>query len=98
MVSAHSSLKNLRLPYSTNASGGPLVRIGPNEVMSSNPSDWRKVLSARGAYIRSDWFDTAILGGQSNIVAEQNDHVHSALRAKIAAGVTIHLNTTCAKS
>ncbi|CAN9287354.1 unnamed protein product [Alternaria alternata] len=43
-------LRNLHAKY------GPLVRIGPNEVLTDDPNVLRTVSSTRSNYARSDWY------------------------------------------
>jgi hypothetical protein len=69
---------------------GPLARIGPNDLITSDPAVMRRMLGARSPYRRSDWyigmrFDPA----RDNLESQMNDEKHTALRAKMAAGVAI---------
>lgn len=41
---------------SLHTSRGPLVRIGPNEVLTNDPNVLRAVSSTRSNYARSDWY------------------------------------------
>lgn len=40
------------------AKHGPLVRIGPNEVLADDPNVLRTISSAHSNYARSDWYQT----------------------------------------
>lgn len=69
-------------------STGSLARIGPNHLVTSDPEQMRKMLSVRSAYRRSDWYiGTRFDPCRENIVSERNDDRHTALRAKMTAGV-----------
>jgi hypothetical protein len=66
------------------------VRIGPNDVIISDTEALRKILGARSRYVRSDFY-TAIRFDPSrdNLLTQRNDKLHGALRAKMAAGVSL---------
>ncbi|KAF8848799.1 pisatin demethylase [Acephala macrosclerotiorum] len=66
---------------------GPLVRVGPNELITGDPDILRKILAIRSPYRRSDWYDSLRLDPtHNNILSERNDEKHNVLRAKMAAG------------
>ena len=74
--------------YSTANVSGPIVRIGPNELVTNDVETWRKVMNVRTAYTRSNWFDSLQLKpGCDNIVSQRDNAKHAALRSKMAPGV-----------
>ena len=69
---------------------GPLVRVGPNELVTSDPDALRRILAVRTRYRRSDWFDSFQLDpGYDNVFSQQDNHLHHQMRAKLAVGVRI---------
>lgn len=67
---------------------GDLVRVVPNEVITRNPDDWRRIFAVRSDYVRSQWFECVQLEpGVENVLSERDDKLHNMLRAKMAIGV-----------
>lgn len=67
---------------------GSIARIGPNDVVTSEPDLMKRMLNVRTKYKRSDWyyamrFDPA----KDNVLSMRNDQEHNKLRAKMAHGV-----------
>jgi hypothetical protein len=68
---------------------GPIVRIGPNNVVTNDFEVWRKINAVRSPYRRSNWYDGMRLDPDyGNILSERDDKIHNTLRAKMAAGVS----------
>lgn len=68
---------------------GPVARIGPNSVIINDPKMARRIMSARSGYVRGPWFDSLRIDPLiPNIVSEQDDKKHTAIRAKIAPSVS----------
>ncbi|KAI9817913.1 MAG: hypothetical protein M1832_004533 [Thelocarpon impressellum] len=66
---------------------GALARIGPNNILTHDPDIIRRMSAVRSPYIKSDWWDGMKLDpGQDNILSQQDEAKHSALRMKMAAG------------
>jgi len=68
---------------------GTLVRVGPNELITSDPDFMRKMMAVRSSYIRGPWwkafrFDPA----RDNLLSMSDDVEHTNLRRKMAFGVT----------
>lgn len=60
---------------------GPIVRIGPQHVIISDPKSIRKVLAAGSKYTRGPWFDTLRLHPKrANVISERNPEKHQQLR------------------
>ena len=68
---------------------GPLVRIGPNNLITDDPEVWRKMSAVRSPYRRSIWYDGLRLEHDYfNVVSERDESRHNDLRAKMGAGVS----------
>ena len=68
---------------------GKLARIGPNHLITSDPTTTRDILAARSKYTRGPWFDSIRIDpNTSNIVSERDTKKHSILRHKLAASVS----------
>ncbi|KAE9370024.1 pisatin demethylase [Stipitochalara longipes BDJ] len=66
---------------------GPIVRIGPNELITNDFDVLRKTSAVRSPYVRSGWYDGLRFDpGHNNVLSERDEKVHSALRTKMAAG------------
>lgn len=66
---------------------GPLVRVGPNELSTSDPNVLRKMTSARAQYTRDDWYT----GGRWNPYAHNmftttDTKTHDDIKSKMAIG------------
>lgn len=72
---------------------GPLARVGPNHLMTSDPEIFRHVLGARSTYERGGWFDCLRIDPhQPDLIIERDRTTHNALRAQMAAGVSLTEN------
>lgn len=68
---------------------GPLARIGPDTLVTSDPDLLRRMLGVRTKYKRSDWYDAMRLDPtKDNVLSMRDDEKHNELRAKMAAGVS----------
>ncbi len=66
---------------------GPLVRIGPHWLITSDPDHLRKMNSPRSPYTRSDWYNAMRMSpGQDNVLSTRSDARHNELRAKMING------------
>ncbi|KAE9370992.1 cytochrome P450 [Stipitochalara longipes BDJ] len=66
---------------------GPLVRIGPNLLVTNDADLLRLMSGARSTYSRAAWYDGMRLDPRvNNVISERNDKRHNALRAKMASG------------
>ncbi|KAK4679739.1 hypothetical protein QC764_206800 [Podospora pseudoanserina] len=69
----------------TAAKYGPLVRIGPNDLLCTDPETLRRMSSVRSAYTKGVFYETGrIIPGYNNIVCERDEEKHKALRTKMA--------------
>lgn len=70
-----------------NKTYGPLVRIAPNTLLTSDPEVLRRKSAARSPYTRSDWFIAMRLNpGQDNVLSQRDEAKHDELRRKMASG------------
>ncbi|RAH69244.1 cytochrome P450 [Aspergillus aculeatinus CBS 121060] len=66
---------------------GPLVRIGPNHLITNDPGLFRQILGVQSKYNRGPWFDALRLDPHNaNLITERHRQKHDALRAKMAPG------------
>ncbi|KIV88711.1 hypothetical protein PV10_08369 [Exophiala mesophila] len=78
---------------------GPLVRIGPNELVTCDPETLRKITAVRTPYLRSDWYDAIKIDpDRANILSERNVERHQSLRARMAPGYAGKENLDLEKS
>lgn len=68
---------------------GPLVRIGPNDLLTSDPDLLRRMSAARSTYERSSWYKATRLDPYHDMMGSVMDKgVHASLRTKMTAGYT----------
>lgn len=66
---------------------GDIARIGPNELITSDPDLLRRMLHVRTPYQRSAWYDAMRLDpAKDNVLSQRNDELHASSRSKMAAG------------
>ncbi|KAI6769571.1 hypothetical protein HG530_004200 [Fusarium avenaceum] len=66
---------------------GPLVRIGPNELLSTDPVVLRSMSAVRSTYTKGDFYSSGrIIPKVDNVVSERDEVKHKAMRAKMAPG------------
>ncbi|KAF2464741.1 cytochrome P450 [Lindgomyces ingoldianus] len=65
---------------------GSLARIGPNDLITSDPDILRHMSSARSTYKRSSWYEAMRLDPYvDSILSEMSVPIHDARRAKMAS-------------
>ncbi|KAF4343210.1 pisatin demethylase (cytochrome P450) [Fusarium beomiforme] len=75
----HEHLKNAADQF------GPLIRIGPNELLSTDPVVLRSMSAVRSTYTKGDFYTSGrIVPGVDNVVSERDEAKHKAMRAKMA--------------
>lgn len=63
---------------------GPLVRIGPNEILTDDPEILKKISSARNSYSRDEWYLTGRFNPyHDNIFTLLEPRVHKRAKARI---------------
>ena len=64
---------------------GPLVRIGPNDLLCTDPDTIRRMSAARSPYRKGDFYESSrVIPGYDNVVSQRDEVKHKALRAKMA--------------
>src|SRR5262245_5313667 len=62
---------------------GPLVRIGPNYIMTSDPEVVRRMNAPRSPYVKSNWYMASrVTPGVDNMISNRDDVYHETLRKK----------------
>ncbi|OLN81430.1 Pisatin demethylase 24 [Colletotrichum chlorophyti] len=70
-----------------NRKHGPLVRIGPNDLITDDPDIIRRMNSARSTYGRSSWYESVKLNPHEDSLFSLRDvSAHDKLKAKCAGG------------
>ncbi|KAJ5092657.1 cytochrome P450 [Penicillium alfredii] len=66
---------------------GPLVRIGPNEIMTDDPDIIRGMSSVRSTFTRGEWYLTGRFNPYyDNLFTVLDNHGHKQARARLFAG------------
>lgn len=66
---------------------GPMARIGPNHLLTTDPDFVRHILSAHSRYTRGPWYDSMRIDPHApNIVSERGVQKHHKLRYQMNAG------------
>lgn len=66
---------------------GDIARVGPNDLITSDPELMRRMLNVRTRYKRSDWYDGMRLDPtKDNVLSQRDDDLHARTRSKMAAG------------
>ncbi|KAJ4415067.1 hypothetical protein N0V85_002873 [Neurospora sp. IMI 360204] len=66
---------------------GPVARVSPDMVLTSDPELVKRAMNVRTNYTRSDWYGVLRFDpGKDNVVSQRDDVLHNKLRAKMAAG------------
>jgi len=64
---------------------GPLVRIGSNDLLCTEPDVLRRMSAVRSPYTKGDFYETGrIIPGYNNVVCERDETKHKALRAAMS--------------
>lgn len=67
---------------------GLLIRIGPNELLSTDPEVLRRMSAVRSAYTKGPFYDAArFVPDVDNVVSMRDEGKHKALRAKMTPAV-----------
>jgi len=75
----HEHLNDIARKY------GPLARIGPNELLCTDPDSLRKISAVRSPYTKGDFYDSGrITPGVDNVVSMRDESEHKAMRARMA--------------
>ncbi|EFQ32837.1 cytochrome P450 [Colletotrichum graminicola M1.001] len=78
-----------------NREHGPLVRIGPNDLVTDDPDILRRMNAVRSTYGRSSWYDSTKLNPHEDSMFSLRDvGAHDRLKAKCAGGYAGKENPT----
>jgi hypothetical protein len=67
----------------------PLVRIGPNHIITNDPDVLKNMSAVRSLYRRPIWYKAMRLEPDyDNVICERDENRHSDLCTKMAAGVS----------
>ncbi|KAK4219774.1 cytochrome P450 [Rhypophila decipiens] len=67
----------------------PLIRIGPDTLITDDPAIFKRINSPHGGYVRGDWYAVMRLDPyQDTLIASMNNKFHDDIRARTAAGIT----------
>jgi hypothetical protein len=71
---------------------GPLVRIGPNQLLSTDPDVLRRMSAVRSGYTKGKFYASGkIVPGVDNVVSLRDPAKHKEMRALMAPGVSQNL-------
>ncbi|KID94024.1 benzoate 4-monooxygenase cytochrome P450, partial [Metarhizium majus ARSEF 297] len=66
---------------------GPVARVGPNDVVTSDARLAMHMLGARSQYTRSSWYNgLRFEPSKNNIISMRDDALHAVIRSKMAGG------------
>ncbi|KAH8810968.1 cytochrome P450 [Xylogone sp. PMI_703] len=75
--------------------GNQLIRIGPNDLITSDPNIIRRMSGARSQYPRADWYDPMKVDPYvHNIFSEMDTKLHDHLKSQMAGGYAGKENPT----
>lgn len=68
---------------------GSIARVGPNDLITSDPDLIKHMYKARGDYTRSSWYEGMRFNpSRDNLLSLRSEAEHTKLRAKMASGVS----------
>jgi hypothetical protein len=69
---------------------GPIARIAPNHLITSDPEFWARINAVRSPYRRSSWYYHCARSevGKDNVFTDCDNDSHDARRKKMTAGVS----------
>lgn len=68
---------------------GSIARVGPNDLITSDPELLKQILGVRTEYRRSDWYDGMRFDPtNNNVLSWKDENEHFRLRSMLAAGVS----------
>lgn len=69
---------------------GPLVRIGPNELLSADPDVLRRMSAVRSLYTKGSFYESGrITPGVDNVVSMRDEEKHKEMRARMWTAVRV---------
>lgn len=86
-VHLHTKGRHMHDHYDLSARYGPLVRVAPNTVITSDADALRRISAPRSPYRRSmNYYAMRLNPGKDHIFSTRDEKVHDDLRRKMAAG------------
>jgi len=75
---------------------GPIARIAPNHLITSDPEYWARINAVRSPYKRSSWYyhSARFETGKDNVFTDCDNDSHDARRKKMTAGYSGKENPT----
>lgn len=81
-----------RPALAANTHAGPIVRVGPNAVIVSDPDVLRRMSAARSEYTRGPYYKAVRINPcVDNIFSMTDDGLHRELKSKMGPGVCVVL-------
>lgn len=70
---------------------GPIARVAPNHLVTSDPELWARINAVRSPYRRAPWYYHAARfePGKDNVFTDCDNDSHDARRKKMASGVSV---------
>ncbi|KAF2691479.1 cytochrome P450 oxidoreductase [Lentithecium fluviatile CBS 122367] len=88
LLRAYASGCLWQIYHNTSLTYGPLTRIGPNQVLLSDPEESMRILAPRSKYERGPWYDAfRIEPNRPNIISQRHRSTHLRMRYQMAPGV-----------
>lgn len=95
MFWAQSSGRSWGIYTKLNKKYGPLVRIGPNDLVTDDPDVIRRMSGVRSTYKRSNWYQAGRLNPHEvSLISTLDTDDHDKLKARAAFGYNGKENTT----
>ncbi|KFA77850.1 hypothetical protein S40288_09765 [Stachybotrys chartarum IBT 40288] len=69
-----------------NAKYGPLIRVGPNDVVTGDHEVLRRIHAVRSSYDRGPWYDSMRFDGERDSIVSVRGAAHGILRYKMSQG------------
>ncbi|CZR67450.1 related to pisatin demethylase (cytochrome P450) [Phialocephala subalpina] len=77
--------------YEVSKQYGPLTRIGPNDLITTDVGLIHRIQAARSPYKRSRWYRGFRLApGIDNVLSQTDDKLHTKRRAQLSLGFSLH--------
>lgn len=70
---------------------GPLVRVGPNALVCSDPYELRRISGIRSRYTKGPAYEASRVTDGEHVVSQRDPAKHKALRAKMGPAVSLDL-------
>ncbi|KAH8878956.1 cytochrome P450 [Thozetella sp. PMI_491] len=85
-IAVHTFRGNNHKAYMGLRKYGPLVRNGPNYLVTDDPDVLRTISGARSKYVRDPWYHVKFDPDRDTMASTLDTVVHDAIKAKVASG------------